>query len=358
MIACTDLGIGGVQNVIMGIVRSLRSDYVFDVVVFNRTDSEYEKEILKYGMIYDIPCRKSQNPFLQKLEFYIRPMRIYSLAKSIMKKNGPYDVVHCNNGVEEALILLAAKQAGIKKRIAHAHTALLVSRTKVIRRLYDWVYRKMIVQFSTIKIACSTRAGENLFGKKSDFKIIANPIDIARFVQPSSKGKMHWGIIHVGNFDANKNQLFVVNVFKEIISQAPEARLTLIGGGNNMYRDAVVDKVKKLELEKFVSFLPPDTNIPDELARNSIFLFPSKTEGLGIALMEAQVAGLRCFASDSVPIEADLGNVRFFDLRLGAKVWAEEIYADITNNNIKKHIKYERVSQKIIAEQYRDVYSS
>lgn len=358
MIACTDLGIGGVQNVIVGIMRSLRSDYVFDVVVFNRTDSEYEKEILKNGKIYDIPCRKSQNPFLQKLEFYIRPMSIYFLAKSIMKKNGPYDIVHCNNGVEEALILLAARQAGIEKRIAHAHTALLVSRTKIIRRLYDWVYRKMIAQFATIKIACSTRAGENLFGKKSDFKIIANPIDIARFMQPSSKGKMQWGIIHVGNFDANKNQLFVVNVFKEIISQVPEARLTLIGGGNNMYRDAVVDKVKELKLEKFVSFLPSDANIPEELARNSIFLFPSKTEGLGIALMEAQVAGLRCFASDTVPIEADLGNVHFFDLRSGPKVWAEEIYTDIANDYVERHINYEKVSPKSIAEQYKDIYSS
>lgn len=46
-----------------------------------------------------------------------------------------------------------------------------------------------------------------------------------------------------------------------------------------------------------------------------IFILPSHFEGLGLVLIEAQASGLPCFASDTVPKEADVtGLVEYIEL--------------------------------------------
>lgn len=45
------------------------------------------------------------------------------------------------------------------------------------------------------------------------------------------------------------------------------------------------------------------------------FVFPSYTEGFGLALLEAQASNLKCFASDSIPAATNVtGDVIFFEL--------------------------------------------
>src|SRR5205807_5816908 len=55
------------------------------------------------------------------------------------------------------------------------------------------------------------------------------------------------------------------------------------------------------------------------------FVFPSLYEGLGMALVEAQAAGLACFCSDVIPDEADVvsHSVHRLPLSLPARAWAE-----------------------------------
>ena len=43
------------------------------------------------------------------------------------------------------------------------------------------------------------------------------------------------------------------------------------------------------------------------MASLDVFIFPSKYEGLGIVLIEAQAAGIPCVVSNKIPNEADLG---------------------------------------------------
>ena len=58
-----------------------------------------------------------------------------------------------------------------------------------------------------------------------------------------------------------------------------------------------------------------------------IFLFPSLREGLGLAIVEAQAAGLPCVLSEHIPHEADIVSPLIYRVSLskGVNEWAKLI---------------------------------
>lgn len=56
-----------------------------------------------------------------------------------------------------------------------------------------------------------------------------------------------------------------------------------------------------------------------------VFLFPSKFEGLGISILEAQIAGCKCIASDRVPMETKYSEDTKYLSLSNIKKWTEEI---------------------------------
>ena len=74
-------------------------------------------------------------------------------------------------------------------------------------------------------------------------------------------------------------------------------------------------------------------------------IFPSKYEGLGIVLIEAQVSNVPCFISDVIPNEADLGLCTKLSLDKGAKNWAININNYINNQSYNYKLDYEKVKK-------------
>ena len=101
--------------------------------------------------------------------------------------------------------------------------------------------------------------------------------------------------------------------------------MTFCGGGDNSF------------LEKKISFLGIDrskikfeqhVDVFEELNQTDLFLFPSKHEGYGMALVEAQYANVYSFASNFIPNEAIINKELVKKLPIGledARVWAKEI---------------------------------
>ena len=96
--------------------------------------------------------------------------------------------------------------------------------------------------------------------------------------------------------------------------------------GNGKLQGDVEEQIRNLGLEERSKILSNRTDIPDLLNSMDRFVFPSIFEGLGIVLIEAQRAGIKCVASSNVPKAAVVSNlVKQLDLTLSAENWADEI---------------------------------
>lgn len=356
VIAANNLGIGGIQSVIIELKRELSDEIRFDYVVYDHLDSYYENECRSGGEIYTVLAKTSG--FAKRMDFYLRGLRLYRGVYRITKEHGPYDAVHCHNFFEAGIVLKASKKLHVPVRIAHCHSCVPIAKKKVAKRLYSHVYRKLILRNATACLACSKLAGDYLFGKNAKYDVIPNPVDTARFSFRAEEALNPWSFIQVGRYGNLKNPVFSLKVFAEIRKTHPEAIFTLVGEGNRVDTEKVLNEIHKNGLEQSVKLEPANADIPSLLGMHNIFLFPSIVEGLGTALIEAQFVGLKCFASTNVPGEADLGYVDYLKLEDGPAAWAKTISDYIEKNGCRRYrADTAKFDARNVGSFYRKLYS-
>ena len=276
----------------------------------------------------------------------IRLLQWGRTLRKALKEYGPFDVIHSNLSLLSGLNLMIARKAGIRVRIAHVHT-FPGKADSLAGRLYGMFMRLLLSHNVTVRLACSAEAGKAAFGK-GPFRVIENGIELAGFLsagkrkQDRKEKQGQHCFATVGRINTDKNPGFLLEVFKYIHRKIPDASLTWVGDGPQ--HGEIENKAAEAGLQDAVCFLGIRKNVPQILEQCNYFLFPSLHEGFGNALIEAQAAGLECFASDAVPGITDCGGVRFLSLALPAETWAEEIVKHIQSG---MHMKTdpERISR-------------
>lgn len=359
LIAQHGLNKGGIQTVLMSIVRALSEKFVFDIVIFSNDKRYYEDEFLSYGgNIYRIPHRTSSEGIRGRIQIYYRWIYEYFLIRKIIQCNGPYIAIHCNNEFESCVALRAAQKENIPVRIAHAHV-LRGRSTRMVRRIFDIFQQKTMLRYATDLVGCSDKACETLFSPFSSYKIIPNSYDDAKFdlnkyslVEPDEMS-----LIQVGNFSSLKNQIFTLDVFSYIVQDYPQAILRLIGFDVDGYKKRIEEKILQNELSNNVIIYPSDANIPSLMAKSMYFMLPSRTEAFGIVLLEAQAMGLRCFVSDVVPHISNVGGCIYHSIENDPRIWANSITEDYYRTK-GLHQKYNcsKFKNNEIAKKYVDIY--
>lgn len=339
-IAFNDLGHGGIQTQFMDVTKRLQDQISTDLIVWSDKPAYYDEEFRKYGRIFVCHHYEGSNPILRKLDYFTRYFRIKRDVYRIIKENGPYDAVHCHKFFECAPCLAAAKKAGVPIRIAHSHNTAMKPKHRTfvywIKQLYNAVYRRIIRKNATAMIGCSQQAADYLFGPGYGHPVY-NAVDLNRFNPERYPEQKHHGLrlIHVGNFNEQKNQLFLVEIFAELVKLCPDSHLSMIGQ-DSLYCQEVRKKIESLGLNERISILPHDSDIPLELSRSDCFVFPSSFEGFGNVLIEAQAMGLTSFVSTEITKEADCGLLTFIPLEEGAKKWASVIASQYRETGFAK----------------------
>ena len=301
---------GGVESVIMNYYRHLdRTKVQFDFIC------DEDSTRIPYDEIKKLGGRVFLVPKYQKLPQYLEAL------EDLFCKN-QYRIVHSNINTLSIFPLYAAKKAGVPVRISHSHSTSNAREWK--RNIIKNILRPFSKKYATDYFACSELAGRYLFGNKTfdrgEVKIIHNAIDLDKFkFDPEARKKLRKElnidektivIGHVGRFVQTKNHQFLIYVFKKYHNKNPNTKLLFIGTGP--LEEKIKAKVKKLNLTDSVLFLGQREDINKLYSVMDVFCLPSLYEGLPVAGIEAQAAGLPCVYSDKVTIEADAANNAYY----------------------------------------------
>jgi len=287
-------------------------------------------------------------------------------------QNHAYDVVHIHSGSISALAVMAsvADSAGIGRVIVHSHVTGDKDnfRHKILRFLASLSMKKHV----SVYCACSKEAAEWKFVPRyaRQALIIKNGIDTERFAfNPVSRNEYRkklgidgdcFVLGHVGRFSYQKNQAFLIKIFKQLTERTPDSKLLMVGDGED--REEIETQIKELKLTDKVILTGNVENVQDYLQAMDVFVFPSRFEGFGIVVMEAQSAGLPAIVSDSVPQEVGIvDDMIFLDLKDTPIVtWVDKIlqFKKHKRKNRAEKVKRAGYDIKSTAETVRKLYLS
>lgn len=142
---------------------------------------------------------------------------------------------------------------------------------------------------------------------------------------------------HVGRFSYQKNHEKIIDVFNEINNLNNNSFLLLVGSGELLKK--IKNKVKSYGLSNKVVFLSNRQDVAKLLDTINVFLFPSRYEGISIALIEAQAKGKYCVVSNNVNYESFFSNkIKVLDLNLSNYEWAKNCLIQTSNITCNKSI--------------------
>ncbi|MCR5809447.1 MAG: glycosyltransferase [Clostridiales bacterium] len=321
------LHMGGAERVAANISSyAPEGEFEFHYLVFEGHDDVYGPEIeARGGKVITLP------PPAAGYASYVGSL------KKLLRENR-YSAVHSHTMFNSGINLAVAKLMGVPVRIAHSHTTKTERKVSRRQRIYERIMQRVILWSATDLLACGVEAGEWLFGKKAFSKrgvVIRNGIDTDAFAYSEgnrSKVRSKYGIAsddyvigHSGTLIPLKNQEFLIRLLPKLREAVPNARLMLLGRGEQSELDRLKGIAADSGAADSVIFCGGVMNSNECLSAMDVFAFPSLREGTPLALIEAQANGLPCVISDRIPCDAILTDlVKPLPLEDG-KVWIDEL---------------------------------
>jgi glycosyltransferase involved in cell wall biosynthesis len=199
-------GKNGITKCVMNYVTRFDSSHVrCDLAVQNEPDAESVRMIERMGGRVFVLGNRNGDPvsYLHRLE--------------IVVNERDEQIVHAHgNSATLYVEMLAARRGGAPVRIAHSHN------TTCKMKLADKLLRKLFQKSFTHAAACGEAAGRWLFGD-APFLVLNNAVPAEHFYfdeqkRDTMRAKLGiangaFTICHVGSFNEQKNQSFLIEYF-------------------------------------------------------------------------------------------------------------------------------------------------
>lgn len=314
---------GGQKSLVMAYLRNFdQSRIKFDLIVDADSNSiPYEEMKELGGGLFVIP------PY-QKILAHMKAL------KKLFKEN-KYDVLYAANNTMNLFPLFVAYHSGIKVRVSESLT--MASPLEKKKTMMKNVLKRFSHLYCNYYMANGKDSGIYQFGKKSfdkgEISIFLTPVDakVNTFnpeLRELTREKFGWkgSVVYgfIGRFAAQKNPLFLIDIFNEISKKQENANFVIIGAG--ALEQSMLEKIDSLGLKEKVSWLGRREDIKQFYNAFDAFLLPSIYEGLPVVGIESQAAGLPVFYSDAVTREASVAELgHFISLKKSAEEWADYV---------------------------------
>lgn len=327
------------------LAEELKDEIAFDWFLISDDHGGYEEKFRELGSrIYH--CGEFADKYKTK-----SPLGIFCR----FLKEHDYGTVYFDTDFSgRSIWLLAARFAGVNRRIIHSHNS---STEGGINPILHKLFKALMLVSVTDYISCSRDAALWMFPKsKVDSAVfLKNGIDTKKFAFNKQRRDIireSLGISesckvigHVGRFSEQKNHQKLIGIFDEFQKIVPDSKLILIGDGE--LKDQIKEKVSSLKIDDKVIFVGNTDDVPSYLSAMDAFVFPSLFEGFGISIIEAESSGVYAYVSEVIPDEAIIAkNIRKIPLIHDNRDWALQISNDLKSGNSNREEAYKIIRDK------------
>lgn len=289
-------------------------------------DSNYIVDVASNGNFKFEHCDHKYNLPFQRTPFSLYNLRAYTQLKRIMNNNN-YDIIHCHTPVGGLIARLANKNCNNYKNtriIYTAHGFHFFRGNNLLKNLLFKNIERYGARFTDVLITINKEDYEasQQFKLKNDGKTFLIPgvgidLDYISQVQYDRNNLLNDLnipfdsnlLLSVGELNNNKNHIAVLKALKKIPQRF---HYIICGDGNNKIN--ILKEAHRLRLGDRVHILGYKENVYEIMKCCDFFLFPSKREGLSVALMEAMACEMVCIVSNV------RGNIDLIDNHLGGYV--------------------------------------
>lgn len=285
----TALGIGGAEKLLLSIIQKLDLKTFAPIVVSLYNDCTLYKDFKKTrARIFCLKYSNKYNPFI-----------LFKLIQLIRCEKP--DIVHTHLPHATIWGRIAARVSGRKTVFSTEHNLSVWKRKHFFFYLLYKVTCKWNFRIIAVSKAIKKEIAKEFSVPEQKIVVIYNGIDIAEYNDniecPDDLTKLTRPIIGtVGRLHRIKGHKYLVAAFSKTIQQFPTANLLVVGDGDQ--REDLNQQITELRLNDSVHLLGSRDDVRAILQHIDIFVFPSLEEGLGIALIEAFVAGKPCIATN------------------------------------------------------------
>ena len=304
-----------------------------------------------------------------------RKLLSFSNLKSLVQikriiKQDMFDLIHTQTPIASTLVRVANKKNN--PLVYSAHGFHFHSKSS----LFSWLLYFPIEFFLSFKtdVLVTTnkedfKLAKRFFHPKRLELIYGVGVDFNRFItlKRSKQYLLQLGIsdlskviVSVGELNKNKNHSVVIQLLAER-TELHEVHYVICGEGD--YRNNLVKLINKLGLSNRVHLLGHRKDIPLILTASDLFVFPSKREGFGMALLEAMLSDLDFVAFrirgivDLVPEKIHSSHlVEAYNKRLMGDMIVDKITHPQTFNH-KEHLQWlKQFSVEEVNQKYLNLY--
>jgi glycosyltransferase involved in cell wall biosynthesis len=272
-------------------------------------------------------------PMVQKIAF--------ARALRAELRRGRYAILHCHHDLVSALYLVASAGLPIARRIVHVHNAdeAVPTPNLLKQRLYREPARRIclalsdrivgisdhtLVTFLRGRRRCQDRDVVHYYGVDSA-PFEAPRADRAGFRFQLQLPENALILLFGGRLVPEKNPVFVIDVLARL--RAAEPRVFAVFAGTGSLEETVLARAREFGVQNAVRLLGWRHDMPEILSCSDLFMLPhpeQPMEGFGLAVVEAQLAGLPLLVSHGIADDPLLPSACFRRLRLAdsAERWA------------------------------------